>query len=724
MGKKKKTNPIAAVLVRESRDNQDPDSQLNLCLRDAEKFGYYVPTEYQFCEHITGMDNGEDRESVRQLKECIVNRGDIKAVFCTETTRISRDPYSLITKIKWFNDHNIPVYIDDYDEWTGTILEDGSFEVNKETEDHIFHSATYGKKEWIKIRKRTVRGRKRSARKGLFIGLISDGYKVQTINKEKHIVIDSVDENGNLVGRAALIKRIFDYYTIDHYSTDKISSILNNEKVLTFSALEAQKNVNNKKVKQTIKDKNSSTVTPKSKIIWSGASIGKILKNKWYIGERTITWKCDEDKPITEIYHHDPIISQQQFDEAQERLIINKKIITKRRENTYPLKELFFCGKCGKRMNGHKVRINSSYYCSSIESGNKCGDIGISKQNADAIVWAYIEYIPVLYMSQHKDINELVSVFSLSDVDKEKLDRQNHDLQIEKEQNNEKILKAKKKIAKYKTLIIDAEVEEEEENIQYYNENIISLNKEINDLKTKNSTIEGTINSNNILINTYTSTEHPLMGQYSEITKKKDIVTISNIIHNLIRKVILFNLDLNYKLIQIETNASRKYFALYHANKFKAQYFQLPFTDTDISYNQEQKCFTNNHEVIGWFKYSIGICEKELTKYDLRSFDSNESDQQIQEWENEEIPYLGKTFTIQELVEVLLFHKSVYIRPIVRIEEEPTDEEYLSWKQYYKNWSKEKSMKRSEERKKSRNAHKDEEQQISQIASKLKLRDK
>lgn len=724
MAKKKITKPIAAVLVRESRDNQDPDSQLNLCLRDAEKFGYYVPKEYQFCEHITGMDHGEDRESVRQLKECIEKNGDINAVFVTELTRISREAYSLVDKVKWFNDHNIPIYIDDYDEWTGTILEDGSFNINKDTETHLFQSAHFGEKEWLKIRKRTSRGRKRSARKGLFIGMISDGYKVEVLNQEKHIVIDSVDENGNLVGRAALIKRIFDYYTIDHYSTDKISSILNNEKVLTFSALEAEKNINNKKVKQTIKDKKSKTVTPKSKIIWSGSSIGQILKNRWYIGERTITWKFDEEKPVTEVYNHDPIISHQQFEEAQERLIINKKVITKRRDNIYPLKDIFFCGKCGKRMNGHKVRINSSYYCSSLESGNKCGDIGISKQNADAIVWAYIEYIPMLYMVQHKDIKELVSVFSIPDIDKEELARKNHDLQIEKDINQEKITKAKKKIARYNTLIVDAEVEkEEEEIIQLYRENIISLRKEIKELEAKNNSLAGTINSNSLLLDTDSSFEQTILGQYSDITNKKDIGFISDIIHRLIKKVILYNLGQNYKLLEIEINASKKYYALYHANKFKAKYFQLPFTDSDISYDQENKCFINKHEVIGWCKFSIGIDEKELTRFDLRGLDSDDSDHQIQEWENDNIPYLRKTFTVQELVEVLLLHKDMYIRPIVRIEEEPTDEEYKSWKQDYKKWSEERTKKRSEERRNKRNATKEEEEQISQIASKLKLRE-
>lgn len=254
----------AAILARVSTELQDAQSQINSLKKYAENLGYIIPEEYIFTENITGMDKsiGEDRKSLSDLKYAIEKNSDIQFVLMWELTRLSRNPFYLIEQLKWFNSNIIPIYFYDIDKWTINL---STKEEVTDTTSYIFGAAMYGKAELTKIKARTMRGRDEKAKKGLFVGHISDGYKVELINKEKHIVIDEE--------RKEIIVKIFNLYTERRLSTNKIAKELNREGVKTFNAYEAQLNLLNPKFNQFFKVKNTNYKKEKVKQEWTGSSI-------------------------------------------------------------------------------------------------------------------------------------------------------------------------------------------------------------------------------------------------------------------------------------------------------------------------------------------------------------------------------------------------------------------------------------------------------------------
>lgn len=697
-----KTLPKAAVLVRESRDNQDPISQLQMCLNLAKRNGYVVPKEYVFVEHITGMDKGETRLSVQQLQEAVERYQDISAVFCTELTRLSRNANTLVNHVEWFNRHNVPIYFDDLGMWTIERDSEGNLRLNDFARDKIYGAATYGEREWKRTRTRTIRGRRIASKKtNAFLGIIADGYKV-VLDEEnnKTVEVDSTDAEGNLLegSRAALIKRIFDLYTVKGLSTNAISELLNTEGVPTFSAMEAYKHRRNRKVKQTVKQRGINASINKSDIQWTKSTIGQILKNRWYIGERVWHWKKDDASEEfgedTIIYHHTPIVSIEQFEAAQSRLQTNKKDLHKKRKGVYPLCGIFYCGTCGRRMDGHRVRVNSSYYCSSVERQPKCGAEGICKENADAIVWAYIQYIPLFYLLKREtDWTHLFSVFSMSQIDKDALLAENNKLgeKLEKERSQLKLHATA--IAK---LAVRIAMETEESIVNALKEREKELRRTITNIKEQIASLKRKIDDNESILKADQSVEDSISSRIDDITERKDITAVSEIIHQLIRKITLYNLTSSYKLIEIEIASNRKFYALYNSRRLKNKYIQLPFNQDDLLFDKERNVFKARKYALGWHEWGIKVGDKPWSRRStLRSFTQEELEQEKVNYPNH--PYLVGEFTVEELISLLDFNKREYERGIVRVEAEPSDEEYQNWKFQYREWAlKRKAQKRKE----------------------------
>lgn len=690
--------PKAAVLVRESRDNQDSISQLQLCLNLAKRNGYVVPKEYVFEEHITGMDKGETRLSVQQLQEAIERNRDISAVFCTELTRLSRNANTLVNHVEWFNKNNVPIYFEDLGLWT---IEKGV--VNEYARDRIYGAATYGEREWKRTRTRTIRGRRTASKKpNAFLGIIADGYKVVLDeDNNKTVEVDSIDADGNLRegSRAALIKRIFDLYTVNGLSTNAISELLNTEGVPTFSAIEAHKHRRNKKVKQTIKQRGINASINKSDIQWTKTTIGQILKNKWYIGERSWHWKKDDASEEfvedTIIYHHTPIVSNEQFAKAQSKLKNNRKEIHKKRKGVYPLCGIFYCGTCGMRMDGHKVRINSSYYCSSVERQPKCGAEGICKQNADAIVWAYIQYIPSYYMAKGiGNVEDLYSVFSLSQVDKDALIAENKTLGENLKTEQSYVDKTAKVIA---SLSLRSAAETEEEIVIAYENQIKDLRKTITNKKETIASLKRRIESNKSILDTDQDGYKSIKDRYADVMKRKDIEAVSEIIHKLIRRVVLYNLSSSYKLIEIEIASNRKFLALYNSRRWKKSFIQLPFDQDELVYIKERGVFKACKYALAWNPWSLTNVDlgKTFQRYKLLSYTQEELERYKEIFPNE--PYLVGEFTVEQLVALIERHRRELEHGFVRVEEEPSDEEYLSWKEQYKEWARQRKERKRQD---------------------------
>ena len=228
------------------------------------------------------------------------------------------------------------------------------------------------------------------ARKGLFVGHIADGYKVVLVNNEKHFAIDEE--------RATIIRNVFDLYVNCGYSTNQIAAEFNAQGIPTFNALEAQKNKDNPKFSQTYRKKGTTIRVAKSQTKWMGTTVAQILHNKWYVGQRTY---------LDGTYSVPAIISTELFEAAQHLLKKNQSEARKKTSTAYPLKSLLVCGKCGRFLYGHRSGINYTYYCSSVETGVRCGLDGIAKQNADWMVWDLIAGNAIMAYARHEDIQDL-----------------------------------------------------------------------------------------------------------------------------------------------------------------------------------------------------------------------------------------------------------------------------------------------------------------------------
>lgn len=360
----------AALICRVSTPQQIKlglESQVAVLKKQASKDGYEVPNELIFQEQISGLDAKKPiRKSLQDLMDAVEDKR-VDVCYTYELTRISRDPYNLVERVKWFTDRHIPMYIYDADMWT---LDRVTKEELEETTSYVFGAATYGKVEAKKMKMRTMRARNEVAKEGLYVGHLSDGYCVVETERGKEIKIDE--------DRKEVIQKIFDLYT-QGYTIDRIAETLNTSNIPSANSYR----LNSPKFKgyrNTYHRKGSDLPFNRVDVRWQGATISNYLRNKWYIGERTYN---------KQQYSIDPIIKAEQWSIVSAMLERNAISFRSKRESTkhpYLLSGLLFCGKCGKRMYGHYTGLNNHYFCSSVEEGVKCGLRGVCKENIEAAV--------------------------------------------------------------------------------------------------------------------------------------------------------------------------------------------------------------------------------------------------------------------------------------------------------------------------------------------------
>ena len=379
MAKKQRASLLCRVSTKEQHRHMNLERQVETLLKKATEDGYVVPEELIFQEQITGDDGDLALRGTIVEQRKAIQSGKVDVVYIVDITRVSRNPYNVIQRMKWFTDNKIPVYIEDVELWT---LFPDSKEENKEATDYIFAHATYGQKELEKMKKRTKKGRDALARGGWYVGHLSDGYVTEQIGTRKKIIIDN--------NRANVIKRIFDLY-INGKSTDEIASILNSENIPTTNKYRVISNYFNYPEKY----KRKGIEYNRNNLKWQGVQISQILNNEWYRGKRTYNGS---------VYDIDALVSEEIWNQAKEiKSQRNQQFrsIRKKRIHAYLLSNYFYCGKCGSKMYGHFTGLNNHYYCSSYDEGKKCGLRGINKENIEAIISHILKY---------RAINELLKV--------------------------------------------------------------------------------------------------------------------------------------------------------------------------------------------------------------------------------------------------------------------------------------------------------------------------
>ena len=372
---------IAYVIARESADDRTLQNQYDNLFKIADEEGYKVIKK--FGENVSGdvtKNDGADPQFINELREAIAQQKP-DAIFCYWIDRLTRTTYKQGAYLEEFSARpKIPIFFTRVRKWTinpRTGVIDNDF-LNELASD------TTPQKEREGIVARTRPQREKRGSEGYYIGHLADGYRVEESwgvyddGHRRKIKEFKIDEN-----RKGVIERIFKMY-IEGNSLSRIADILNADGVPTTNHYRSNNpSLFGYKLKYKGKD---GIERERKNAKWTGSSIGAILSNTWYKGERTY-------KPAEGILTHAPIVTKEVWDivdsiRREKRISFRKEKISK---HNFLLSNLIFCGKCGSKLYAHYTGLNNHYYCSSIETGKKCGLKGICKENIEAIVFDIIK---------------------------------------------------------------------------------------------------------------------------------------------------------------------------------------------------------------------------------------------------------------------------------------------------------------------------------------------
>lgn len=550
------------MLCRVSTPEQSLESQEKALLKIAEETGFDIPDEFVFREKKTGFDDfDDDRKSIVELRNAIaLQKPD--AIFCLELSRMSRNAVKLQKYIYEFSvNPKIPLYFGDYDMWTIDL------NTGERINDNILKligAAESVQKERDRIRQRTLRGRKSAGAKGLYTGHLADGYKaVLNGRNEKRIEVDEE--------RAHIIQRIFQLYL--KHSTNEVRDILNAENIPTTNRYRLGSPAFNYKSEHKNK---SGDMIDRSADLWTGNCIRQILKNRWYIGERSFMGQT----------HSVPrLISDELWQEVQEKLKSYPKIAKKGR-NLFLLKDLMYCS-CGRKMYGHFQGLNNHYYCSSAHTGVKCNTRGICKENAENIIYntIYNRLIFDVFTNDESPVHQLLQMDAKSlKAEKEKIEAYNNIVRQHKEDiedlnrqyKNACLQSVRSKTASEANIYEEIKVEIEQQ-IKVCERKIAEYNNEINHI--------------------YRSIEHKNSAKHiADKIADCSLEEFRELLVASVRKITLYNASKSISVLHIQYANGEIEEILYSPQKYKDRYFLL----TKRDYAPKPADIEANPQVFAW----------------------------------------------------------------------------------------------------------------------------
>ena len=355
----------AALLLRVSTEMQDLESQVKDLKPVALGFGYEVPEEFIFGEHITGKDDirkGE-RKSITKLKAAC-KTGEISAIFIYEVSRLSRSSIDGRSFVRDFNEMKIPIYFKDRGIWT---LDRKTLEEDSTTKMVVGLFFDFAEQELKTLKSRTIRGRRNSASKGLATGgYINYGYKKDIVTGM--VVIDETE--------APFVIDMYQKYATGTYSLADLTKYAN--------TLEYETRYKKNSEKGTFITASGYKKTTEN-IKWNVGVISSMLKNKIYIGE---TYFQDIRKEVP------AIIDRDTFNKVQSKFVTNPKFLEKSRNLVHLLQKKVICGHCENLLSGHinSDGVSGSYMCTSYNSSKvKCGNTTFNYFRFEAAIWDFIK---------------------------------------------------------------------------------------------------------------------------------------------------------------------------------------------------------------------------------------------------------------------------------------------------------------------------------------------
>ena len=339
----KQTDKVTAIYLRLSKEDEIKGesnsiaNQRKICLDYAQQNSMDNVVEF--------IDDGYsgsvfDRPQIIELKQQ-VEMGLVHTVIVKDLSRLGRNYIeSGHLRTSFFPNHFVTFIsvVDGYDSRVKPTGSDDMQTIIREIFNDFYSSDTSAKVRAVKMKQ---------AEKGERVtGKTPHGYRYCI--EQKRLIIDKKSSE--------IVKRIYDMCLAGH-STAYIASYLSNEKILTPS--EYYKNVNKNK-------------------LWTHTSVTNILKRKEYAGHLVTRQSyilshknkkvisLNEEEQIVHYNHHEPIISQEQWDMVQTLLLQKKRTVTRMGEQPIYSGHLF-CATCGNVLNlsrsNNMEKARWSYVC-------------------------------------------------------------------------------------------------------------------------------------------------------------------------------------------------------------------------------------------------------------------------------------------------------------------------------------------------------------------------
>lgn len=339
--------PAAAIYARVSTDGQEENyslpSQIEACQRYAEQQGFDVVGVFQDVMSGAKIER-PNLDKVRQL----VRQREIKAVVVYASDRLTRNvahSYVLRDELKR----------------AGVALHYVTRGVSADTaEGNLFDTmdSAFAEYERLKIAERMMRGKRQKVANGRLLGSGGAPYGFQWSGTTADPVLVADPE------QAAVVQMIYNWYTVEGLGMERIAHRLRTLGIPTQKGGAAQ---------------------------WSVSRIGDILRRRIYIGVYDANWRSKHSEIVPIEGKVEPIISLEQFEQAQRLRSRNKKYAQGNRKHRYLLSHRIRSDRSG--MSGltttNRLGNDFSYYVefNPVRLGNDKA-MRVATDRIEQAVWA------------------------------------------------------------------------------------------------------------------------------------------------------------------------------------------------------------------------------------------------------------------------------------------------------------------------------------------------
>jgi len=258
-------------------------------------------------------------------------------------------------------------------------------------------------------------------------------------------------ERENIIERITLAceKKVKEGYTLANFTQSYGYERAKGEKIQTINQQEAEivKEIftmyveGNMSLNAIAQNLNHRNIKPKLGGTWGNVSVRATLVNPTYIGK--VRYRMDDKERYFEAEgKHEPIISEELFNEAQSKMgKIKRKTVTKRPKEHHYFSGTIYCGICGSKLkthgeyktnkNGEDI-VNGGYRCPNVAKG-LCDNSRFSQRKAETAFVEYIDNIEDIPITDDTVIDETNGQEQIND-----LLREEYTNMIEKLQKKEK----------------------------------------------------------------------------------------------------------------------------------------------------------------------------------------------------------------------------------------------------------------------------------------------